>query len=132
MRLLTTILCFSALIAADESALKFTISLTPLDVAYVFPVLAPTLNPNRERGIIAYIHAKDELTRVDILDVTITYQKDGKMWTRTQQATLVPLGCWPRPCRTAVAVFLIGDVPVKEAKVAVKPVVWESREVAAE
>lgn len=95
---------------------------------FIPPQHLPTPADKRE-GVIVYVFAADESTPADMVEITVTYWQAGKQWTRIQQGSFNKGGCWPAPCRSGGSVFFIGAVDLKDVKVEVKPVVWESREV---
>jgi len=117
--------------AETTGAIDFKTTILPLAVpAIVAQFIAPVAD--RRDGVVVYVFAADEAAPADMIEVTITYQQNGKSWTRTQQAQFVKGGCWPAPCRSGGAIFAVGTVDMSTVKATVKPIVWESKEVIAE
>lgn len=127
--IVAALVAFSITAKAETAGINFETFVMPLSSVGipVAQLLAPTTH-----GVAVFVNAKNEDIKADMIEVTITYEQDGKKWTRTQQAGFTTGGCWPRPCRAGVAVFVIGPVDVRTVKATVKPIVWESNEVIAE
>lgn len=131
MKLATGLLCAFALLAQEKIEFRTNVHRwTNHDFPAILKPYMPMVNESDKRdGIMVTVASNNESVRADALKLTLNYiDAEGQRKTAVQFVDFNSIGCTPRPCRTAAAIFVVGVVDVSAASVEIERAVVYTKE----
>ncbi len=124
------ILVLSAVAMAQDSAFRIQVMrYTNHDFPEIIKASMPVTPIDAKRDGVTVIATLDstQIDAAEAVEITITYQLDGKRHKQVKTATLRETGCTPEPCRWVAITFDdIGKVDL--ATVRATAAVWKAEE----